>query len=187
MKRLVSAVVVCAALLVSSTVAAAESPSGAQAAPAATARATAGPGVDARKLELSRRYFKAINVETKLRTLSESMFSAMTAKSDSVSPEVRQAMMESMSEASVAGYRAIEEHYVLMVAGVFSAEELQAMVDFYESPVGQSVLAKGNQLAARSGELMQEMTPTIMTEYETRFCAKTKREAGCLTKSAGKS
>lgn len=63
---------------------------------------------------------------------------------------------------------AMEEAMVASAAGTFTAEELQAMLDFYGSEVGASVLAKTQPMMAdfmgRIGPQMQAAQAAMMPE-----------------------
>lgn len=71
----------------------------------------------------------------------------------------------------------------------FTTEELQAMVTFYESPVGRSIAAKQVQIGIETGELQEPMLVAYMTDLMTQMCAAndcgdTKGDAAAGGKSA---
>ncbi len=53
----------------------------------------------------------------------------------------------------------------------FTAAELQAMVDFYESPLGRTVAEKQVQVGIETGELQEPMLLAYMTDLMTQLCA----------------
>ena len=56
-------------------------------------------------------------------------------------------------------------------AEVFTTEELTAMDNFYESPVGQSMLAKTPQVMAKIMPKVTGFLPDMMAETQKRVCA----------------
>ncbi len=65
---------------------------------------------------------------------------------------------------------AIKGDFVKIYADVFSAEELQGMIDFFKGPVGQKFIGKQPQVQAavmqRMQSLMLEMQPKIRAAIE---------------------
>lgn len=70
--------------------------------------------------------------------------------------------------------------YRTVYADVFSAEEVQAMTDFYSSPTGRSILQKMPQVMGRT---MQEMQP-LMREAMQEVQQSLQRELGTAKPSA---
>lgn len=134
--------------------------------------------VEARK-ELARRYFKAIHYSEMVSGLSDNMLKAVLdqiAKSNPDSTEkIRQAIIDATHEAGVTFIAKIDDEAVAVIADIFTEAELRSMVDFYEGPVGQSIMHKSSVLIPRMTELVVKKMPALQADIERRFCAK----AGC--------
>jgi len=147
-------------------------PSLAQPKPAAPAVAEA--PVSAKKRELARRMFDAMHFAEMVDKMMESMdpFMAM-GESQALSANdnrlLRESVREAMSEAMPDYIEALTDIY----AEAFTEEELEAMVTFYESPIGQSVLKKSNELGPQVTEAIMELMPDILLGTMERFCGKT--------------
>lgn len=53
----------------------------------------------------------------------------------------------------------------------FTPAELQAMVDFYESPIGRTIASKQVQIGIETGELQEPMLLAYMTDLMAQMCA----------------
>lgn len=124
----------------------------------------------ARALALTDRYLKAINMEKLMVDMMGSM-SSMLGPEFSKSEDAK-AMMEASQEAVVAITPKLVERMAPVMASIYSEEELEAMVVFYESPVGQSILAKTGAATMASAEVTRDLMPEIMTQMLDRYCAK---------------
>jgi uncharacterized protein len=84
----------------------------------------------------------------------------------------RPAMREAMNEAIAVVLPKWTEGLVPHVAAAFTEEELAAMVAFYESPIGQSVVAKSQTLAKPSMDVMTGLMPDFAADMLSRYCEK---------------
>ena len=116
------------------------------AAPAA-APATAAQTADAGKagrIALARRYFAAIHYDELMDTLVGKMMPAMLDQFSQTNPGLsdkeRKAIIEAATEATRDFDKRYREEAFGVIADTFNEEELKAMVDFYEGPVGQSIM-----------------------------------------------
>jgi len=92
------------------------------------------------------------------------------------------AELEGMSEDEAAKFRAVMgevtarmmprmfEAMAPIYADIFTLEELQALVDFYQSDVGRSMVTKSYQAAPRLAEAVQAIMPEIMAEMGNVLC-----------------
>ena len=64
------------------------------------------------------------------------------------------------------------EKFVPAYAAVYSEDELLAVVEFYESPVGQAVMLKMPRLGPAAARIATEEMPRIQAEMRKRFEAK---------------
>ncbi|WAC58969.1 DUF2059 domain-containing protein [Brevundimonas sp. SL130] len=89
----------------------------------------------------------------------ESMSEDEAAKFRQVMSEVTARMMPRMFEAMAPIY-----------ADIFTLEELQGLVDFYQSDIGRSLVTKSYQAAPRLAEAVQAMMPEIMADMGNLLC-----------------
>jgi hypothetical protein len=65
-----------------------------------------------------------------------------------------QAKVEGMVNETL-GWKALEPDYIKLYADTYSEEEIDGILTFYKSPVGQTLLAKTPELTAKSGAIVQ--------------------------------
>jgi len=144
-----------------------------QAQPAATPAAAQKAAPSARSLELARRYFKALKLAELVGGMMDDMDPLMALGESDVDAEDRALMGASVKEAFVAQMPAYVDALVPVMAEIFTEEELEAMVTFYESPVGQSAMAKTSQVNQQTVGIILKMMPSIMEDAMERYCSKT--------------
>lgn len=141
----------------------------------AVAAAPVADAASARKLELARRYFSALHYEETMSSMLEGL-DPLLAMGDEFRDEADQADSEAMRAASrdamVALTPKLIEGMTPIVAGLFTEPELEALVAFYESPVGQSVIKKAPQMMEPTSKLMMSLMPGYLTDVLDRYCAK---------------
>ena len=71
------------------------------------------------------------------------------------------------------------------VAEIYAAEELQALIDLYRSPIGRSIAEKDLQMSIRMQEAMAPHMVTLTTDLLTKYCQQFDCEA--LADEAAKS
>lgn len=146
------------------------SAAGAQAA-APAAPAAASP----RKLELAHRYMAAMHVDAMMGSMMNTLMPAVLSqlsKGKEAPPELKAALTAAASESAQAMVPNLIERMTPVVAETFTEQELQAAVAYYESPLGQSLLAKMPTYMSRMGPAMQAMMPLVAADMEQRFCRK---------------
>jgi hypothetical protein len=62
------------------------------------------------------------------------------------------------------GWKAIEPQYTDLYAQTYTEEELDAILAFYKSPAGTSMLAKSPELSAKSMQMVQSRLATIQPQ-----------------------
>lgn len=132
-------------------------------------------------LALTRRMVAAMHVEETMvpmmRSMSHQQFEGAFAQQKGLNDAQKAALSRAISEAIEETYddglmQKIMEKLIPAYAEVYTEEELQAMVDFYESPIGQSVLRKMPQLGAVAGKSMSEMMPAMMADMNAKMTKK---------------
>jgi hypothetical protein len=68
----------------------------------------------------------------------------------------------------------ISDATVTLMADDFSTEQLQALLDFYQSPTGQAALKILPRIAAQASTLSLKMTPQMMTTIRDSYCGRVK-------------
>jgi uncharacterized protein len=126
-----------------------------------------------RAMALAHRYMEVTHVEELNRKMMASMFSGMRgnfAKASGLSDAKADQSMNSFQAVLTPMVEKLVSRMEPIVAETFTEQELQAMVDFYGSPVGQSVLQKipvlTGKMSAISMDLMNgamATTPSVCT------------------------
>ena len=134
--------------------------------PPASAAAT-DAGFDVRK-SLALRYLEAAGIQNTMMTALRSMVQAIPV--DDVPASRRDAVRALAADAMEEILPEYFDHLAGIYAAEFSHEELRALVDFYESPVGQVIVRKSGMLAARTEELMNWLMPRYDAEIQRLRC-----------------
>lgn len=138
------------------------------------AEAPAAPAPSARAIELSQRYFKAMRLEDTLGKALD-MLDPVLLTAGEGDAEQAEAMRSATKQALDAAMPQYIAKMTPLLASAYSEEELAALVAFYESPVGQSVVAKSRDVGGISSQAMKDLLPGIMDDAMDRYC----REMGC--------
>jgi hypothetical protein len=151
----------------------------------------AGPAaVDPQKLALADRYLTDTHFDRDMPRLAEESFRrAMEASYRTMEadvPVVPQSIKDEMYRSQIESIRAmlpkVRSRVARVYASEYTTEELQALVDFYESPVGRSITAKQLDISAATRRAVNELVPEMGKELARRFCA---REAQCPQRVQG--
>jgi hypothetical protein len=119
-----------------------------------------GPPPSPRALALAHQYMLVTHVEETNQKMIASIFAGMRGPAGSSDARTN-AAMEGVEAMITPMVEKLEGQMEPIIAETFTEQELQAMVDFYGSPIGQSVLQKiplmTGKLSAVSMGMMQEM------------------------------
>lgn len=141
-----------------------------------------------RKLELAQRYFKAMHLDTTMHSVLQATMSnvtpAMTQRLKALpglTKEQSDALFEAVMESSMASTEKIMpiafERMIPIYAEGFTEQELQSLVDFYESPIGQSIIAKTPAVSVEAAKSMRDLIPSMLSDLGpdvvSRLCRKT--------------
>jgi hypothetical protein len=141
----------------------------------AFAQSTAQPSAEA--LALTRRYLAAMHMDTSMKPMLLSMTGQMVRQQAQRYPNLNDAQRErlaaAINEAVNDAYdqgllERMAEKMVPGMATAFSVDELKALVAFYESPVGQSIIGKMPALGEISGKAVVELMPEMQADIEAR-------------------
>jgi uncharacterized protein len=126
---------------------------------------------------LVRRLFAAQDLEAQMRKmigpLAPMLGRAAAAEVPPTETLLREAIVETVTEVveQVLVPRMMEDA-VPVYASVFTREELEAIVAFYESPAGRAMVAKQPQIEQAWAPRMMELRPVLEKELRERACAK---------------
>jgi len=155
------------------------------AAPLAHAADTPAAAPDPAKIALVKRYFAAMHFGQMMSGMMHQMGPAMMAQMRQAHPEVTDAQMQGVSDAMGA---TMDEYLPKMMdamvpvyADTFSTEELTKLDEFYESPIGQSIVSKTPLAMQKMMPVMIKMMPDMQADMMKRMCAK----VDCSAKKAG--
>lgn len=123
------------------------------------------------KANLVRRYFVVIQFEKLMSVTMESMMDAMLAGTN-IPDDKYDLVRDSVLEAYEVVLPEMIEANVAMYAEAFTREELEGLVAFYESPVGQSLMVKSVILSRNSGEVLARFQPIMEAETMRRLCSR---------------
>jgi hypothetical protein len=159
-----------------------------QAAQQASPPAAAAPSP--RALALTKRYIAALHVDQTMKPMLQGMMGPMMDEQLRANPNLtetqRKAARETVEEFMEGDMmNDILERMTPVYATTFSEDELQAMVDFYESPTGQSIIAKMPNMGPAMARIMVEMMPEIRAGVTKRMCQKLGCGAAPAKKATG--
>lgn len=152
----------------------------AQAAEPVQASAPVAAAPSPKALALTRRYLAALHMKDNFRPmmngLMKSMLDQQTASSE-LKPEQRALVVRAVTEAFDESMQAgmldkMMEAMVPSMATVFSEDELQALVDFYEGPKGQAIVGKMPAFGQVAGVEMMKFMPEMQADLKARVTAK---------------
>ena len=141
----------------------------------AIAQPAVAPAPSPHAMELARRMMKVMGMEDQVDNMVAAMLPVM-ADSPALKglPEparklildtTREVMRDTFTPALIA--RMTPEY-----ASAFTETELEGIVAFYESPIGQAALKRTPQLAQKSIGIARELTPAAQAEVMRRVCEK---------------
>ena len=81
-------------------------------------------------------------------------------------------MREAMNDAYADVAPVLIERMVSVYARVYTEEELAALVEFYESPVGLSLIAKSREVDRLVALETEDLLPLFEEHFRSRYCAR---------------
>lgn len=150
---------------------------------AASTLAAAAGAVSAEQQKLAEEYFRVSGfeemysdpekiygmVESQMRSMDASITAQMSPESAADYRRQMTAIAPDMKRVILQAVQRMKPDMVAAVAKTYSAGELKALVNFYSSPIGSSIVAKNPALmdsmmavsGARMGEMMQELQGVV--------------------------
>ena len=149
----------------------------------ALAQAADGPSPE--RLALAKRYVAAMHINQMISGMMHQMTPMMIQQMQKAQPGLTDAQTRDMSDAVTASMDEympkMTEAMIPVYAETFSTEELTKLDEFYESPIGQSILAKTPQAMQKMMPIMMQMMPEMQADMKKRICEK----IDCTAKKAG--
>jgi hypothetical protein len=145
------------------------------------AEASVAPAPSAKALALTRRYVAALHMNESFKPMMNSLMTSMLQQQIARHPDLGEqqrnlvvgAVTEAMSESLDAGMLdKLMESMVPAFATVFTEDELQALVDFYEGPMGQRIVAKMPALGPLAAKAAANVMPELQRDLEQRVSTK---------------
>lgn len=130
-----------------------------------------------RSLDLAHRYVAAMDMKKSFVPMLDNLTSTLLKQQmdavegdEETKAKVTKVMQEAMSETfSVEMLEKLMTAMEPAIAETFTEEELQAMVDFYESPVGRSIVAKMPAFGVKSSQAMLKVMPGMQADLIKRI------------------
>lgn len=82
------------------------------------------------------------------------------------------------------GWKALEPDFITLYATTYTEEELDGIIGFYKSPIGQKMLQKTPELMTKSTELTQQRMREVQPEFNQMIQDFMKQMAGTVKKPA---
>jgi hypothetical protein len=144
--------------------------------PASPPAAVSPDAATAARFDLAKRYFAAIHYDQLVDSMMDKMLPAMmdqaTKANPSLSDKERTVIIEATTDAGKAFNHDFGREAITVIADTFSEEELTAMVNFYESAVGQSIMRKTPTMIPRLTQMAVTHMPALQADIAKRVCAK---------------
>jgi hypothetical protein len=129
-----------------------------------------------RKVALARRYFVAMHfgdvMDQMMRQLLPAMLSGELKRYPNLPANYRSALSDALVGAFHDVMPDVIDGAVEEVADLFTEDELQKLVDFYESDTGQSVMRKSMALGPGMEKAFEHIEPRLKERMMHRLCAK---------------
>jgi hypothetical protein len=126
------------------------------------------------RLELSRRFIAALQTD-QMSSMITQMTTSLTSPQEGLSDAQTQALRRAMATATDEMMSRLFDAMAPIYADIFTLEELNGLVGFYESDIGRSLMAKSYAAAPRVTAVMTAMMPEIMHGMVDTMC----KELGC--------
>jgi hypothetical protein len=127
------------------------------------------------RVSLARRYMADIHSESALRrnidTTLPAFFQSALKSNTALSSDQRVAAESALRGAMVDLVPRIMNKAAEAMAASYSTEELRALTNFYESPIGVSIAAKRVSLDEITGQAIKALGPEMLRDMLRRICA----------------
>ena len=131
---------------------------------------------NARSEALARKLFVEMHMDQMMGNMMHQMLPAMIAQQRKANPNLSehdaQIISEAVSESMDGLMQKVIDRSIPLYATTFTEKELQDLVNFYDTPSGQAMLAKMPILTTKMVPLMTDLMPDMTADVTRRICAK---------------
>ena len=132
--------------------------------------------VTARRLELAERYAELMELERVITEMTQAIgqgyLDSLVELGGGQEPPEMADMREAMNDAYADVAPVLIERMVSVYARVYTEVELAALVEFYESPVGLSLIAKSREVDRLVALETEDLLPLFEEHFRSRYCAR---------------
>jgi hypothetical protein len=133
---------------------------------------------------LARKLFTEMHMDQLMGNMMHQMLPAMIAQQQKANPHLSehdaQVISEAVGESMDGLMQKVIDRSIPLYATTFTEKELQDLVNFYDTPSGQAMLAKMPVLTTKMIPIVTELMPEMTADVTRRICSKidcTKRAA----------
>ena len=137
------------------------------------------------RLQLAERFVQ-LSMGSELDRLLRDMVEQQLAQAPDMDPAQREWMRANMPTLTREFLDDLAGDLAAVYADDFTVEELEALIRFYDSPMGQSIATKQFELGTRSQEILMGSLVRFLQKLEAKFCAEFECEAASTTASRTK-
>jgi hypothetical protein len=123
----------------------------------------------ARRLELAERYI-TLSMGDNVEKLVGDLIEQELATSSDIPAEERAWMRANMPPLLVTAIERMARDLAPIYAETFTLEELEALADFYATPLGQTIARKQFEVAAREEEVLAVALSQFFEDFATKYC-----------------
>jgi hypothetical protein len=127
-------------------------------------------------LELARKLFNEMQMDQMMTNAMRQMAPAIIAQSRKANPNLTdqqaRAINEAVTESMGDLMRKVIDRTAPLYAETFSEQELQDLVNFYDSPSGRAMIAKMPVMMSKMTPIVTELMPEMTADVTRRLCAK---------------
>lgn len=134
----------------------------------------------ARQLSLSRRYVELMQSEQLATAIREVVVAEMNGSNAGADlpAEDREYLIDLSTELAAEMVPQMMDQLAPVYARTFTEEELTAMVEFYDSEIGRSIVDKTYASLVEADQAMMSVMPRLMEKMAARICARYGCEQG---------
>jgi hypothetical protein len=118
-----------------------------------------------------------MHMDEMMTNMMHQMAPAMIAQQRKLNPNLSDQEAKAISEAATESasdlMQKVIDRSIPLYAATFTEKELQDLVNFYDSPSGQAMLAKMPALTAKMAPIMTDLMPEMAADMTRRICSKT--------------
>jgi hypothetical protein len=123
---------------------------------------------------LVKRLFAAIHIDELMKTVMHNLIpmeaDQLTRENPELTADQKAAIVSVVEQATDEWTPTYFDRMTSVYANTFSVEELKAMIDFYESPMGQSITTKTATLAPAATQIAEQLMPQYQALVTKHLC-----------------